>query len=541
MVVLETKLSLIKKLVGEDFDIINTLFDFGYEAERDGENLKIDISPERIDLLSTRILSKNIKCWMGKSESFNIESKDSNYEIFVDDSVKKIRPFIIASAIKNCEINDLESLINLQEKLAGRYGRNRKKASIGLYNLDLIKFPVHYKALEPEKIKFVPLYFNEELNGREILEKHPKGIEYGHLIKSFSKYPALIDSNGKFLSMPPIINSNDIGKIDEKTKNVFVEVTGFDLKIMDQILKVISLELGGEIYKVKIHYKNKTEEFPIFSKKIFYLTKKYVNKNLGLNLSENDILNNLKKTGFECEIENEKIKVVVPSIRFDVIHEFDLLDEIARAYNFNKFELKQTKVSQTNGSLTKKTILKEKIAEIFVGLGFFEVSPFAITNEKDQFDKMNLERGKYVKIKNPSSENFTMIRVWILPELLKVLKSNIQLKKPIKIFEVGDVLEINEKKWNKTEQKTHLCFLICGEKITYTNGRQCLEALLDYFKIKYEFKEIEHKSFIKGRVAGVFVNNEQIGFVGELSPNVLYNFEIYYPVTACEINICKLF
>ncbi|MEM7823728.1 MAG: phenylalanine--tRNA ligase subunit beta [Candidatus Aenigmatarchaeota archaeon] len=537
MVVLETKLSLIKKLVGEDFDIVNTLFDFGYEAEIDGENLKIDISPERIDLLSTRILAKNIKCWIGKNESFNIESKDSNYEIFVDNSVKKIRPFIMASVVKNCEINDSESLIILQEKLAGRYGRNRKKASIGLYNLDLIKFPVYYKALEPEKIKFVPLYFNEELNGKEILEKHPKGIEFGHLVKSFSKYPVLIDSNGKFLSMPPIINSNDIGKIDEKTKNIFVEVTGFDLKIIDQILKVISLELDGEIYKVKIHYKNKTEEFPIFTKKTFYLTKNYVNKNLGLNLSENDISNNLKRTGFECEIENGKIKVFVPAIRFDVIHEFDLLDEIARAYNFNKFELKESKITQTNGSLTKKTIIKEKISEIFVGLGFFEVSPFAITNEKDQFDKMNLERGKYVKIKNPNSENFTMIRVWILPELLKVLKSNIRLKQPIKIFEVGDVLEINEKKWNKT----HLCFLICGEKITYTNGRQCLEALLDYLKIKYEFKEIEHKSFIKGRVAGVFVNNEQIGFVGELSPDVLYNFEIYYPVTACEINIYKLF
>ncbi|MCS7123333.1 MAG: phenylalanine--tRNA ligase beta subunit-related protein, partial [Candidatus Aenigmarchaeota archaeon] len=225
MVVLETKLSLIKKLIGEDIDLKNLLFDFGYEIEQEEDNLKIEISPERIDLLSTKILIKNIKCWIGKKENLYFKSYDSNYEVFVDKSVKNIRPFIIASVVKNCNIDSLESLINLQEKLANRYGRNRKKASIGLYNFDLIKFPIFYKALEPEKIKFVPLEFEEELNGREILEKHPKGIEYGYLIKSFDKYPVLIDSNNKFLSMPPIINSNDLGRISEKTKNVFVEVT----------------------------------------------------------------------------------------------------------------------------------------------------------------------------------------------------------------------------------------------------------------------------------------------------------------------------
>ncbi|MCS7123430.1 MAG: hypothetical protein RMJ17_02550, partial [Candidatus Aenigmarchaeota archaeon] len=321
---------------------------------------------------------------------------------------------------------------------------------------------------------------------------------------------------------------------------VFVEVTGFDLKTMDQILKIISIELDGEIYKVKINDNGK-KEFPIFSTRKFYLTKRYVNKNLGLKINESEIINLLNKVGIDARIVNKKIEVIIPPIRFDIIHDFDLLDEIARAYNFNNFELIDTKTTQTIGEISKKTLLKEKIAELMVGQGFIEASPFSITSKEDQFDKMNLEEKNCVKIKNPLSKNFSIIRVWILPELLKVLSNNIEQKQPIKIFEVGDVLELNENKWNKVEHKTHLCFLICGEKTTYTNGRQYLEAILDYFKINYNLKEIEHRSFIKGRVAGIFVNGKQIGFVGEILPEILYNFKVYYPVTACEIEIEEVF
>jgi len=538
MVTLEIKTEEIKRAVGKDFDIEELLFNFGYEVEFENEIAKIEITPERIDLLSKRILIENIKSWLGlRGGLIDFNSNPSNYEIIVKKPVKKIRPFILASVVKNCKIDNLESLINLQEKLHKRYGIERRKVSIGLYNADMINFPLFYDAWEPEKISFVPLGFDKKMNAIEILKEHPKGIEYGKLIKNFERFPIFYDSVGNILSMPPIINSNDIGRIDENTENVLVEVTGTDLKTMKEILKIMSIELNGEIYSVKIDYGKKIIEEPKFNQKEFFISKQYVEKNLGIRISEEEIIRNLKKMGFDAFNENKKIKVIVPSIRFDVIHEFDILDEIARAYNYNNFKIEIPKLTQTIGNLSKKTEVEEKIREKMIGLGFTETTTFCITNEEDQFKKMRIEAKNYVKIKNPISNQFTIMRVWILPELLKNIRSNIQLKQPIKIFEIGEVINLNENNWNKVEEDIHLAFAIVGEKFTYTNGRQVVEALIE----KCEFKELKHNSFIEGRVAEILFNNYSIGIVGELHPEVLINFDIYYPIVAGEIKISKVF
>ena len=116
--------------------------------------------------------------------------------------------------------------MHLQDKLDQTYGRNRQKTSIGIYNFDLIKPPIEYTAVKPEEISFVPLGFTEKMSLDEILEKHPKGIEYGQIVKKNPLYPMLFDSEGKVLSFPPIINSNDLGKITEESRNLLVEVTG---------------------------------------------------------------------------------------------------------------------------------------------------------------------------------------------------------------------------------------------------------------------------------------------------------------------------
>ena len=116
--------------------------------------------------------------------------------------------------------------MHLQDKLDQTNGRNRQKTSIGIYNLDLIKPPIDYTAVKPEEVSFVPLGFSEKMSLDEIFEQHPKGIEYGHIVKKNPLYPMLFDNEGKVLSFPPIINSNDLGKITEQSRNLLIEVTG---------------------------------------------------------------------------------------------------------------------------------------------------------------------------------------------------------------------------------------------------------------------------------------------------------------------------
>src|SRR3989338_5009001 len=124
---------------------------------------------------------------------------DSDYIVKVDKSVEKVRPYIVSFIAKGKKIDDyiLKQLIQLQEKLADNFGRKREKIAIGIYPLKKIKFPVTYKAVKPDSIKFIPLKSEKEMTPKEILENHPKGKEYAKLLDNKPLYPILIDGKNE--------------------------------------------------------------------------------------------------------------------------------------------------------------------------------------------------------------------------------------------------------------------------------------------------------------------------------------------------------
>src|SRR5437879_10739699 len=104
------------------------------------------------------------------------------------------------------------------------YGRKRKRASIGFYQADLVKSPLRYTVGNPDDTAFVPLGSTEKMTLREIVEKHPKGIEYGAIISSFKEWPILTDRDGKVIFLPPIIKSNTMVRIHSGMKYILYVV-----------------------------------------------------------------------------------------------------------------------------------------------------------------------------------------------------------------------------------------------------------------------------------------------------------------------------
>src|SRR6185295_6803117 len=102
----------------------------------------------------------------------------------------------------------LVAIMKLQESLHWGIGRDRKLASIGVYDLDTLEGPISYRTLDPDGEPFEPLGLPGRLmSGRQILAEHPKGVGYAHLLRDLTRYPVLVDARGQVLSMPPIINS----------------------------------------------------------------------------------------------------------------------------------------------------------------------------------------------------------------------------------------------------------------------------------------------------------------------------------------------
>jgi len=468
-------------------------------------------------------------------------------EVKVDPRLKNIRPYIGCSIVKNVKLTDtiIRGFMHLQDKLDQSYGRNRQRTSIGLYDFSLITPPLHYTVAKPTDISFVPLDFEEEMNLKEILEQHPKGIEYGHIVNKHSIYPILLDSEKNVLSFPPIINSNDLGRVTEKTRHLLVEVTGMIHETVLNTLKMVTLSLidrGGKAYSTTIHYPHENLQVttPKLETQLIDLEVKYVNTILGLRLTAKRIAELLGKAGFGVEkLGKTKMTVQVPCYRIDVMHPIDLVEDIAVAYGYNNIKPLWRKLPTAGGSKPEQNLFN--IArELMVGLGFQEVLTFTLTNQENLFKKMNCRKERIVEIANPKVQTLTCLRNWLLPSLMKFLSNNLHIEYPQKIFELGTVTLLDERNETKTKDEEKLAAVIVHANASFSEIKSALDAFFMNFGLEWQIKEAKHQSFIDGRVGAVVVSGRNVGIVGEIHPKVLEAWNLENPAAAFELNMSKI-
>ena len=491
----------------------------------------VEVFPNRPDMLSEQGFARAFSSFIGIKKGlrrYNV--KKSNYQVQIDKSVKKVRPETACAVVKNLKLDDekIKSIIQIQEKLHVSYGRNRRKAAIGIYPLERIKFPIKYLAKKPEEIKFKPLEMNAVLNGKEILELHPAGREYKHLLEGEKVYPIFLDANDNILSMPPIINSDDVGKVTEQTKNVFIECSGFDYNVLSKCLNFIVTALAdirGEIYEIEIQDSGERKKSPNLDPEEMKLEIKYVNKMLGLELKENEIKNLLERMGHDYS----NGKVSIPAYRTDILHQIDLVEDIAIAYGYENFKKEIPNIS-TVGKESERSKFNKKISEILIGLGFLECSSVSLSNEGILNKKMNV-KNKLIRVESPVNQDYDILRNSILPSLLQILSENKRYEYPQNIFEIGKVFE-------DVNDKDSLGILVTGN---FTLIKQSLDVLFSLIDLKYEIKEEEHSSFISGRCGKIFGNEKEIGVIGEINPLVLNNFGIEVPCSGFELDVNAIF
>jgi len=511
----------------------------------DGDLLKIDIKDtNRPDLWSAEGIAREIRGRLVSGGCPKYEIKKSGVMVKVDRKNKNIRPYTVCAVIKNLKITPemLSQMIQLQEKIHASFGRNRKEVAMGVYDLERIKPPIRFTTVKPDGIKFVPLDFEEELTPREILEKHPKGKEFGHLLAGYKEYPIFIDSAGEVLSIPPIINSNYTGKVTEETKNAFIECSGFNFKFLIPALNVVVTALAdrkAEIESVKVIYPDRTMITPDLTPKKTSVDINYVNKVSGFKLTGKEISKLLEQANYETKLKGKKIELLYPSYRQDIMHPRDIVEDVVISYGYNKVEPVMPKI-KTIGSMNEKEIFSNKIAEIMIGLGFQEILSYTLTNKENLYKKMNLKEERIVEIENPVSLNWNVFRTWLLPSLMDFYSNNQHVKFPQNIFEIGDVISIDEKQETKTRDVKKIAAAISDSEVGYEDIASALDAFFRYLRIRYKLKRSKHPSFIEGRMAEIFVKNKSIGFIGEIHPSVLKNWNLEMPVAAFEIDLENL-
>ncbi len=522
------------------------LFDLGMELKsREDDDLAIEIKAERLDLLSLQGLARALKSFLGLSPSYpQYAVHQSDYVVKISDSVKAVRPYTVCAIIKNLVVTDeiLKEVINVQEKLHVTLARGRVRGAIGIYPLENITLPILYTAAKPQDIRFVPLGESQEMHGLQILQQTETGKAYAHLLEGKDVFPYFVDATGEVLSMPPIINSEKTGRVTENTRDLFIECSGFEKKLLHELLTnlvTMFADMGGDIYSMRLVYEDGSVEqtpnlLPLQRTFRFSSFKKLI----GIELSQEDIKSLLIKMMFEVvSIDGDVWSVRAPAFRADLWHEVDILDDIARAYGYNNLPLTLPNVASIASELPLSR-LREDLSEVMVGFGFLETYTFALTSIQDQLTNMliNQEQLSFVPISN-GNETQNMLRVSLIPEQLKALANNRNRSLPQKIFEGAYVVLSDDSSDVKSTNMMHLTALITDKIANFTQIRQILDALVLSCGKYVDVIPMSHPSFMEGRTGQVLLDGVPIGIIGELHPQVLVNFGLQTPVAAFEIKL----
>lgn len=529
--------------------LINTLPMMGSDIEDyDDKEIKVEFFPNRPDNLSVEGVARSLKGFLSIETGLpKYEVEPSGEKVFISKEVANIRPYIAFAKIENVDFtgNKIKYIMDFQENLHWVIGRDRKKVAIGIHNADVVSGDYHYIATGKNEHPFIPLEMDKECTPKEILEENEKGKKYAHLIDKFDKYPMILDSDGKILSMPPIINGN-LTKLTEDTHTIIVDVTGTDRKAVEQSLNIICCsfaEVGGKIKSMEMVYDDKTITTPDLTPREKIVHVDYTNELIGgTNLNASDVKRLLEKARFDAEILNDnELNVKIPPFRIDILHEVDIIENVAIQYCIKKIP---SKLPDLNTIAYEHDWFKAEktVRELMVGLGFTEIMSLMLTSEESHYKKMLQEEKDHVQVAKPISVEGTMIRTSLLNTLLEFLEDNKAEDLPQRIFEIGDIVYLDDSTEFNTRSGKKLAAAVCHSNANFTEIKSIITTVLSNLGYDMEISSSDNPSFIKGRVAdvkGSSKNGNIEGVFGEISPKVITNFDLEYPVIAFEIEFLR--
>ena len=524
----------------DDAKLADQVSKLGFEVEQvDNDNISVEITANRLDLLDAVGFARAIKNFMHRSKRFHyeIENQEPEMELTVEPSVKKIRPFISALVVHNINMDEhtLLNIVNFSEKFCETYGRNRRKIAMGFHDLAMIKPPIVYKS--GEDIDYVPLGKNSPMRLSEVLDKEEKGKQYANILRNARTcyYPVLSDSQG-VMAFIPILNSQRT-RITTATKDLFIDITGTSEYAVNKVAELLAasfIDMEAQVRKVKVVYGERNMVTPEMQPRYVELKIEKAEMEIGVKIGYNNVISLANKMGYEAAMLQNNIRFRIPEYRMDVIDEQDVIEDIAIGYGYQYINPIPMYFSQ-QGTLEDRTKVNKDLAIIMLGFGFTEFANSYLTNQSTNFEKPGIKMDKSeILLRNSKTEAITMMRTWIIPSLMNNLGMSAHEKMPQDIFEIDMVFRARNR---KPIESYHLAAVSINPKANFNDIKAVVEGIMFCSGMEYSIKGFMHESFIEGRCAEIIVDGNSIGFFGEIHPRVLKNFGIEEPGIGVEIEL----
>ncbi|KAK7292132.1 hypothetical protein RIF29_07851 [Crotalaria pallida] len=535
---------------------------------------KIEVPANRYDLLCLEGLAQALRVFCGFQEipTYTLANvpKDAMHKMNVKKETAQIRPYVVCAVLRGLTFDKARynSFIDLQDKLHQNICRRRTLVAIGTHDLDKLEGPFTYEAQSPSEINFIPLKQERSFRADELMEFYKSDMKlkkFLHIIEDSPVFPVLYDHKRTVLSLPPIINGAH-SAITLETKNVFIECTATDLtkaKIVLNTMVTTFSEYCENKFVVEpvevIDSDGNSHIYPDLSVYNVKVSLSYVKGLIGVSLEAEEVtklLNKMQLHAKQSASDNNQcyFDVSVPPTRSDILHPCDIMEDVAIAYGFNA--IKDKAVIDNKGSkrlassLTLLTLneLSDLIRREVALVGFTEVLTFILCSKKENFALLNRkdDKSKAIIIGNPRSSDFEAVRTSLMPGILKTVAHNKDHPKPIKIFEVGDIAILDDKKDVGAKNLRQLAALYCGANA----GFEIIHGLVDRVMEKngapfvspgdtsgYYIERSDEPEFLSGRQARIIYKGNHIGTFGIVHPEVLNNFDIPDPCSFVELNI----
>lgn len=516
--------------------IVDRLPFIGLDIEgEDSDSIRIEYNPNRADFSTDYGIARALRGLVGAElgpPQYSVAK--GTVSVTVDPNLANVRPYITCAVARDLKMDDetVRQLISMQEDLHNGIARKRKKAAIGLHDMNPIKPPLSYAGM-PSTFQFVPLGSGKKMTVGEVLRETETGVQYGHILRNASAYPILSDSRGTVLSFPPIING-EATKVGTGTRNILVDVTSTDQRTGDDALAIICAALadaGAKIESVRVDYPDMKRVTPDLSPTKMKFDGELARSIIGLDLSTAEMVRCLGRSRLGLGKDGD---AVIPRYRVDIIHPVDLAEEVVIGYGLDKIAPLYPPSSEP-GSLNRSNVALDRVSESVSMAGFIETMNFDLVDVNSLYTKFARSPDLRIEVENPRTLEHSVLRDSIVPSLMAALSRNVQAAYPQRVFEVGRVFQ---REGQKIVERPRLSALSAHSLSTFSEAKMYLDALVSaHLGESIQTRPATHWAFAEGRTAEVLVGAQSIGHIGEVKPSALAAFGLDVPVAGYEIDL----
>ncbi len=279
---------------------------------------------------------------------------------------------------------------------------------------------------------------------------------------------------------------------------------------------------------------------------------KQIDKVLGVAVKPAKVAQYLSRLGCKTEKLKASIQAVPPSYRFDLEKEYDLVEEVARLYGYNNIPENHPAAAITSTASSESEITINRFRSLMIDRGYHETITYSFVDPRlqDKFDSNteSVDNERAITLKNPIAENLSVMRLSLVPGLLQALANNYhRQQRQIQLFEIGNIYYFNKKQ--RVEEKylggISTGFQLAEQWGASTQGIDFYDIKSDVAAIKqlaisaanFNYEPASLEGFHPGRSAEIWVDNQKIGFIGQILPSIAQQMDIDQDVYFFQVNL----